>query len=123
MIKLLIIDQCKSYRTRLISILVDYFPEIKILSQSENYLEAEKIINIVSPDIIASELIEYEPNSKIKLLELKKNNPQAIFILMSNLQIDIIKSELDFADLYLSKDENINSIISIFKKALSIIRI
>jgi chemotaxis response regulator CheB len=123
MYKLLIIDQCKSFRSRLTGILVENFPQIKVFCHAENYNEADNFIHHIKPDLIASELIEYEPNSKKYLFELRVNNPQAMFILMSNFKNDNIKKELNFVDLHLCKTENLDSIISTFNFAINKISI
>ena len=81
--KVFIADDSAVMRERLIEMLSE-LPEIEIISQAEDGLQATNIITKLNPDVVILDIRMPRGNGIDVLQNIKKNNPALIVIMLTN---------------------------------------
>lgn len=116
--KVLVLDTSVTIREKIVRLLSEYIPDVKILGESFNLEKLQNLVNIIEPDavVLDCDLSGAETFSIIK--NLKMNYPSTYFINISNYNAPLYRKKCfnSGIDYYFDKPSDINRIINLLIK-------
>jgi DNA-binding NarL/FixJ family response regulator len=118
--RVLIADDSKPVRTRLVSALTE-FDDISVVGQAENTIEAKILITELNPDVVILD-IRMPGGSGMDILEnIKKFNPDITIMILTNYHFPQYKEKClsTGADYFFSKSDEYEEVIRVFQDLCS----
>ena len=112
--RVLIVDDSKQVRERLISLLTDY-PEIRIVGQSGNGKEAMNTLDAQKPDTVILDIRLPGRNGIQLLREIKAAHPEITVIMLTNYDFEPYrKQSMQFgADYFFNKTLEFEKVVNV----------